>query len=400
MDAGHSILAPSSGARNVQCPLSTVLEQRFPETETSEASAEGTGAHWVLAEALGGRTVQQGDTTPNGLIVTDEMIDGATMAAEDVEFILRCYGRLLSDAIVETPLTIPRVHEQCWGTPDVRAVAVGPPLGYPPGVASSVSNSVFELWSFPAIHLFVWDFKFGHEPVEVYENQQLIDYVCGYATELRLPDDQAVVCHLRIVQPRAFHKDGAVREWVVRLSDLRALINRRSNAAHEALSGNARARTGPECKHCRARHACKAAQAEALAAADYVKGFQPLELDPGALGLELAILERAEVMLNARLSGLREQALAVMRRGQRVAFHDIERSPGRIVWRRPLAEVKAVGQAMGFELTKEKLITPKQATELGLDPAIVKSLSGHNPGEAKLVPDNNDKTRRIFGRTY
>lgn len=401
MDTGHSILAPSSGARNVQCPGSTLAEAQFPEdpASPSQESAEGTGAHWVLAERLAGRIIPEGTTTPNGMIVTDEMTDGAELGAEDVEFTLRCYGQTLAAVRSEQPVAITRVHPQCWGTPDVTAWAYGPPLS-DGGTLNVVSNAARELLMRGGLHLFVWDYKFGHGPVEVYECQQLIDYAVGEAERVGVSDTTpGCVVHLKIIQPRAHHRDGVVREWVTTLIDLRSYVNRRSGSAHEALGPEPRLRVGPECKHCRARHACQELQRQAGNAADYAAGSQPLVLSPEALGLELLFLDRASKLMEARMSGLREQALQTMRRGARVPWWGIERSPGRVVWARPINEVQAVANAFGLSLDKPaSLVTPKAAMELGLDPSIVKAMSQQNPGEAKLNLDNNEKTRRIFGR--
>lgn len=377
--AGHSILAPSSGARNVQCPASTLAEAQFPEDESSPEAVEGTAAHWVMSEGFTGELATVGMAAPNGVVITDEMIDGAKLVWNIVYGLTAQYGEANIRVFVEARVDIKRVHDECWGTPDVVVWAIDRT-----GV----------------LHLYVIDFKFGHCIVEAFENQQTIDYAVGSFDSAGYQDAfNPCEVHLAIVQPRAFHKDGSVRWWNTNMVALRAYATRRSNAAHEALSGNARYRVGEECEYCRARHACPELQRHAGRAADYARGSQPLVLDDQALGVELMYLRRAKAMLEARLSGLEEQAVTVFRQGRRVPLFTIERSPGREKWTRPIDEILTVGRALGVDIAKApEAVTPKQARDKGLDSTIVAAYSQRNPGEAKLVFDpTNSTTRKIFG---
>ena len=110
-------------------------------------------------------------------------------------------------------------------------------------------------------NLYVNDFKHGHDTVEVFECWQLINYIAGIITLLGFNglDDQTITCYIRIVQPRAFHRDGVIREWKIKLSSLRVYFNILKANIHQALSSNATLRTGDHCKHCCARHACEPA---------------------------------------------------------------------------------------------------------------------------------------------
>lgn len=373
----HSILPPSSAARNLQCPGSTTFEARYPEDGSGVEAAEGEAAHWVLAERMAELVNDEGFIAPNGVVVTEEMCEAAEDLYEDVAATLARYGLTVAHARCEVRVAIPRVHAQCWGTPDIHVVVQLP-------------NGRFLV--------IVYDFKFGHGIVEVYENPQLIDYGCGVASTYGL-DETKTDMLFKIAQPRAFHREGTIREWRVTLVDLRAHINRRSNAAHEALGENPRTRVGPECKHCRARHACQTLQRAALEAADVAGGVTPLELGPDALGLELATLQRARTMLDNRISGLEEQAIAIFRKGSRVPRFTIERGQSRQTWKQSAAEVLAVADSFSIDLRKPvALVTPKQAIEKGLPGSLVEAFAHRLPAEAKLVPDNNSMMRRIFGQ--
>ena len=123
-DTGHAPTAPSAAARRNQCPQSTTLEALFPEEDTPE-SREGTAAHWAVSEQLSGRTVDVGLIAPNGVPLTDEMIDAADVMVNDVTDTLALYGLKLADCEVERPVRMPRIHPTQFGSPDCQIVLKG-----------------------------------------------------------------------------------------------------------------------------------------------------------------------------------------------------------------------------------------------------------------------------------
>lgn len=371
----HSILAPSSAARRIQCPGSTLLEAAYPETETTPEAAEGEAAHWAAAEMLSGRLVDIGQVAPNGVVLTQEMVEGADLYYDDVVATLKPHGIAPDTGAIEQPVAIPRVHPQSFGTPDY-AVWVG-------------------------LRLCVWDYKFGHRFVEVYENWQLIEYVAGLLQPVldRGLEDRAVDVTVKIVQPRAYHRSGPIRSWSFKASEIRGHINIASTAAHEALGPEPRQRVGPECRDCRARHACVTLQRAAMRELDEAGREQPLDLPPAALGLELRMLREGIARLQARASGLEEQALAQIKRGVVVPGWGVEHGAGRQRWKAPPTEVLAVGQMFGLDLARPvEPITPLQAVKAGLPAEMLAAMAETPRGAAALVPDDGSKARAVFGR--
>jgi hypothetical protein len=363
----HSIVAPSSSARRVQCPASTTLEALYPEDEDSPEAAEGVAAHWAVAEQLSGRLIDVGQIAPNGVVLDLEMVQSADAVCDYVTKLLAPHGLKPSDGHVEERVNIPRVHPQSWGTPDYW-------IKLPTGA-----------W-------FLLDFKYGHRFVPEFENMQLVEYLAGIVDDLPQVPVIAVVA-----QPRSYSSKGAIREWRTDTVALRPYINRASNAAYEALGPNPRARVGPECRDCRARHACTALQAAAYDAMDEAKTVTPLVLPPAGLSLELRLALRAHALLEARISGLEEQARAEIKRGVLVPGWRVVHSMGRERWKVPAEEVIAVGQMMGLNVAKPvEAVTPNQAREKGLDPSVVAALSTRPAGGATLVEDDGSETRRIF----
>jgi hypothetical protein len=372
----HSVLPPSSSARRIQCPASTLLEARYPGDGQSPEAIEGEAAHWAASEMLSGRLVDVGQIAPNGHVLTQEMVEGADLYYDDVVATLKPHGLAPHQGEIEKPVAIPRVHPQSFGTPD------------------------FYAWTSFG-RLLVYDYKFGHRTVEVYENAQLIEYVAGIIDPLLKQgyDDRNIVVTTKVVQPRSFHRDGPIRSWTFKAGDIRAHINLAENAAHEALGPEPKQRVGPECRDCRARHACVTLQRAAYRELDEAGREQPLDLPPAALAVELGMLRRGIERLEARASGLEEQALAMLKRGESIPGWRVEHGAGRQRWVKPAAEVLAVGQMLGLDLAKPaEPITPKQAVAAGLLPEMLASLAETPKGAAALVRDDGSKARAVFGK--
>lgn len=380
MIGAHSILPPSGAAAWRRCGLWVAMNQAFPQPDSPE-TLEGTAAHWVAWEILAGRPVAEGAPAPNGVIVTDEMIEGGELLVATIRerMPLEQFGQWH----IEEPVQIPRVHPQCWGTPDAW------------GFALSLAT------------LEVVDYKFGHRFVDEYENDQGVAYTAGIIDVLaeklgKGPGllEQVITVNFTIVQPRCFYKGKPVRTWSVRASDLRAHINILAGAAEKALLPEPTGVTNEECRDCPGRHACPALQRAAYADAEYAVKSSPVELSPAAASLELRMMERALGRLQNRVDGMREAVTVYGRQGHATPFHRLEQGYGRTQWNVPPGQVIAMGQLMGVDLSKPGVMTPGQAKKAGVDEAVIKAYSTTPLGQIKLVPDNPADARRVFGTTF
>ncbi|MFA7335087.1 MAG: DUF2800 domain-containing protein [Kiritimatiellia bacterium] len=375
MSGAHSILPPSGAAAWRRCGLWVAMNQAYPKPDTPE-SMEGNAAHWVFAEMLAGRIVCEGLIAPNGVVVTEEMIEGGDLVVETV----RARIPVSQWRHVEEPVTIGRVHPDCWGTPDIWAFTPFPPV------------------------LEVIDYKFGHRFVDEFENDQGIAYIAGLIE--RLADeigegpglfDQRLKVNFTVIQPRCFYKGSPVRTWSVMASELRGHINALTMAADIALAPNPPAVTNSECGDCPGRHACPALQKAAYYDAEFAVKSSPVELPPAAASLELKMLERSLERLQSRVEGMREAVGAYIRQGHSVPWHRAEQGYGRQQWTMPVDQVLAMGSLMGVDLSKPGVKTPKQAVKSGVDEAVIKAYSVTPLGSIKLVPDNPADARRVFG---
>ena len=379
MSGAHSILPPSGAGAWKLCGLWVAMNQAYPQPDTPE-SLEGNAAHWVFAEMLAGRPVLEGMQAPNGVFITDEMIEGGELVVDTVR--ARMPVERFGPPRVEEAVAIPRIHAQCWGTPDIWAFSASP------------------------LVLEVVDYKFGHRFVDEYENDQGVAYIAGLVDVLAAKFgegsglfDQRLKVNFTVIQPRCFYKGSPVRTWSVMASDLRAHTNQLANAAGVALAPNPPAVTNSECGDCPGRHACPALQKAAYHDAEFAVKSSPVELPPAAASLELKMLERSLERLQSRVEGMREAVATYIRQGHSVPWHRAEQGYGRQQWTMPVDQVLAMGSLMGVDLSKPGVKTPKQALKSGVDEAVIKAYSITPLGSIKLVPDNPADARRVFGTT-
>lgn len=384
--ADHARLMPSAAHRWVECPGSVQAEERYPEPP-SESAEEGTAAHWVASEVLtsylpnsDGANVQLtsdylDEVAPNGVTITDEIVEGVELYVRDVLKVTQRDGSL-SALHVEDRVSIERVHPENWGTTDA--------VIWTPG------------------RLIVWDFKFGRRPVECRKNWQLIEYAIGALDEATGSNglaDQEVIVELRVVQPRAFHVDGPCRNWICKGSDLRAYANTLSNQAGLALGDNPPCRAGEYCRDCTARRGCLTLQHATADIADRIECLQLHDLAPVDVAVELRYLRQAEVLVKARKEALEAQALQQSLDGTVIPGYGVGYGRGSTRWNHTDSEVIALGELMGVNLRKpEAPITPIQAKNL-LDESVISTYSERVKGSAKLVETPDTITSRIFSRS-
>lgn len=369
----HAYLPPSSAAAWVACAMWPTMNARFPDAGGEEA-AEGTAAHWVNVECRAGREPAEGTRAPNGVAVTDEMLDGADVW-------MRATGPLQPNDHTEQRVGY-APGALNWGTPDLWR--------YVPAVAALPHT------------LHVFDAKFGHGYVPAWENWQLINYAKLVTDELGFDGlaEQHTAVHLHIVQPRNYHRDGPIRTWSPgSLAHLRSYWNILEAAQTAALKPEPIATPGKHCEHCPGRHACGAVRDAALSAADYAGHTPPLELTPDELGAELRVLDRAAALLEARRTGLQEQALGLIRSGVSVRHYMVESGQSRERWTAAPEVVAATADQFGVNVRKPALLTPAQARKAGFDPSLVAAFSERPPGAVRLVVDDGTAARRAFGAT-
>lgn len=350
--AEHARLAPSSADKRVGCPGSLLMEEMYGSDVETDEMREGTAAHWVLLEMAREQPVCEGLLAPNGVMVTEEMIDGAQMILDDVDERLRPYPDASLGLTYEQRVDCTHIHEDNWGTPDI--------------------------WGYVAEdgQIFIWDFKFGHRFVPA-DSWQLINYAAGIIRQIGLNghQDQYTKVTFIIVQPRYYH-GSPVRSWSCMASDLRGMFNTLITTYNEATGPSPKLRTGEWCADCSARHKCEALHKATASAVDYIDSVGDVDYDDHSLGTEMVILESAIDRCTARLKALKVDAEARIAEGRAVHLYHVTPTYGRQKWTAPIDEVLFTGELYGAKLSKPtQAVTPKQAIAAGVDAEVVNSMS-------------------------
>lgn len=369
----HAPIPPSGAHRWEPCPGSIKLEALYPEAEETEEQREGTAAHWAVEQVLSGQLVAPGLIAPNGWVLDQDMCDGAELMPEAIP------ARLRPLAFVEQRVSMARrIHPLNWGTPDAWA------------------------YDAPDRTIYLWDYKYGHGFVDVFENLQLANYAAGICEALQLDGLQEqqhriVFC---IVQPRCWHRDGHIRRWTTNVANLRGLWNRLQMAAAVSQEPNPPVNPGVDgahCTNCRARHACPALHNQVTRVATVFEHAVPLELSDNALAFEIRHLRRLQAKVQARLTGLEGDATVRLRAGKRIPGMALTSKPSALAWTVPDETVIGLGQVYGLPLAKPpKAITPTQAIAAGLPSEMVQRMAEREQTAPKLTLTDAAEMRRTF----
>jgi hypothetical protein len=339
----HAFLAPSSAEITVKCHAFPLMASMYPEQETDDQRA-GTASHEVFATVLDSYCAQDqtlvssnslvGMFASNGVVFDQEMVDCAQIMVDDVLQFCQNTGGLQS-LRVEQRVDCSALNDQCWGTPDA--------------------------WMFieSEMTVYIWDYKFGRGPVDPLENWQMITYLAGVMKAInRIDTDITVV--FTVVQPRCFDGEGSVKRWTFNASDVRGHNNVLSAAFAAAVGLDAKLTSGNHCKHCPARHVCPAAKSAAYHAIDYSMAMMPESLTDDGIGFELSIIERAIKALEARLTGVKAEALNRRNTGALIPGWDTKEGKGNRMFKASIAELKMAGELLGIVMVDEKAITPTE----------------------------------------
>lgn len=383
METPQFALRPSAAGLWVRCAGYATMAARYPELPGSnEVREEGTAAHWVAYEVGNNRDVPEGTISPNGVEVTAEMLEGVG----EYLAVLRSWG---VPVYMECPVSIPSIHPECGGTVDA--------------------------WSWDAVKriLRVADLKFGFNPVDAFENWQLLAYVRGvldYLQSLYGKFTEHFTVELTIVQPRGYGHD-VVKTWRVNSEKLIPYMERLKVAAHHAVAvrdgvhdpmvGSAPAYTaGPHCFYCEASAHCATLQRASLQLIDVSTDHGSLELTATQAADELRRLDRAIKVMEARQAGLEGQVKHAIENENFIHRNfEMGNGSGRTVWREGMTlQAIAIAKLMGKDIAKPvAALTPKQAM-LKIPGPVLEGFTEHRPGTRKLRRLADNHADKLFNQ--
>lgn len=374
---------PKASDANVwmKCHGSHTAQQLHPGPpgELSMSKLEGRAAHEVAQKLFRNEPFGDivGSLSQDGIVITQELFEAAREYYNDVWGYCNSHGIPREHIQVEKPVSLEHHLPGWFGIPDV-----------------SVRNTSLN-------HLIIWDGKFGHSLVEVYEHWPMVLYAGALIQngEGFEPD----VIELRIVQPRGYHSEGTVRKWRLTMDELAHYLTQIDEALKGVMSDSPVCTPGPQCKTCTARAGCDALQRTSYDNIDYVNSLSTHTLSGHSLGVELKLLQRAQEMIKMRLSGLEEQALHEIKQGQHVTFFNTAPTYGRKRFRKniPVEEIIFMGDLSGVNLRKPvELDTPAQCIKKGIDPAVIEQYTETPSTGVKLVMQDEKAVKNIFSKKY
>lgn len=371
----HAFLAPSAAhiwGRPDGCPAYPRMAAAYPEDRENPKAREGDAAHFYLTETLKGNTVKVGDVAPNGYPITEEMVD----CAEDLLSDVRSWGLPDICLAIEQHITMPTIHPTLnFGRTDIGGV------------------------NFDTRTLYVRDYKFGHMFVDVWDNEQTINYGVGLFRHFGIVETDIPhwAVNMGIFQPRCYHPDGPVKTQELTGLRFLELADSLANCARKAADPDAEMHTGHHCNFCPAVYNCPAARAVGGVSIDLSMQALPHELTPETAGLIWKHLDDAEDRLKALKSGVEAQIEDYIRvKKVRVPGVDLVQSQGREEWTKPVEEVFLLGDAFGKELRQKKAITPKQARDLGIDETVISAYSTRRSGKLKVAAMADNTAVKAF----
>jgi hypothetical protein len=255
----HKRFSPSRSERFIPCRGSVnLIERSTPRPDTAWAR-EGRIAHEILEAGL-----------KNNAKTATEAQGYSAFKGQDLTPHIR-------SSIVEFKASINDALDYVWGKleelqlyyDDVVLfveVQVDPPVASAPGEAAGFCD--IAIYSAKARRLWVIDYKHGAGIAKaVVGNTQVTQYAAGFLYDAKQYVDPASVdiVTLVIIQPRAFHKDGDIREYEVTPQYVKEYLAYLDGVIADALRPDAPLNPGEEqCRFCDARDKCPAAQSLAL----------------------------------------------------------------------------------------------------------------------------------------
>ena len=383
MTGEHAPLAPSSAPQWGRCAGSVAANLNAPDT-SGQRTREGEAAHWIGAECLlagPGVTAAisfMGQTAPNGVVVDEEMCEGAQEWVNDVFNTAAEHGAI-HGLTVETRTHATQIHEHCWGTYDAA------------------------IWLPEVRTLYLWDYKHGHREVSAFENLQLVCYVAGLANDYPIHTDTTIV--MRIIQPFCYHATTPTYEWRITYGELLPYIDQLREAAERAMTDPVLT-PGLHCRDCAAVGRCASARRYGYSIISYVnEPYQIETMDGPAKAAERSILSDGLKVMKARLDAIEDDLRADVSKGDHSSGLTIQNKQGRTKWSVPASQVIAFAKQFGADVSKEATLTPAQAIkkvpaearkvfEQALPLLTTRSSTG-----VSLVPADSSHTARAFKRT-
>lgn len=340
-----------------------------PDTTVTD---EGNAAHWLIEQVFRGHFSAEeliDRKAPNGVYITYEMVEHCERYLFDLSVSRYQDPTGFNGCEIETDTSY---SNSGW---EIR------------GRADNVSWLQTELT--------VRDFKYGWKIVEPENNWTLISHAIGFLSRNSELLQTVKTIRFMIYQPRAYHPDGHVREWVISGEELwhhwQLLQNALSNPSDLCV-------TSDQCYKCPSFAKCKSATVATMNAIDVA--YKAFESEPDNEQLQFLLDEtnRAAEVLKQAVKAYEELALNRLKAGQSIPNYSAHSGKGNRRWNDGIT-VDFVKLLTGVDVSEPTLKSPAQAKKAGLSEEVIASLTDRPTTGFKLVRvDGSKKAENLFGR--
>lgn len=364
----HAKLSASGSDRWLNCPGSVALSENAPAQEESEYAKEGTDAHSCLEAILknhGKKPYSAAQMLRSKF--PDSMVEHAIAAYKEIAARIPEGATLLC----ETKVDLTFVGPDMFGTVDAAIVD-----------------------EFGELH--VIDYKYGAGvAVDPDENTQLIYYALGIAHKYAFNFSKVV---LTIIQPRAEHKNGPIRQWSLEIDELIKWTDRFKNGVKRTQEPVAELKTGDWCRWCPAKTICPKLSDEAFAQAQI--DFEP-ETDSNIF-LPVANMVRPEKIANVLdaakkietwIEAIKEHALHLAKSGVRIPGYKVVQKRSTRKWVNAESVSEEAEMLWGTEaFTKPELLSPAQLEKaVEVDPDWIEENTTKESSGVTLAPESDSR---------
>lgn len=366
----------SSSQQWMMCNGSFLAQKIHPsiEEEMSSSKREGLACHEIVKNLFMKKPFAEmvGSLDSNGTVITQELFEAAR---EAYNHIWGLCNRLNLSSKLHVEERIPVADHNDW-------------------------DCVPDAWVYDEEDgkLYVFEEKYGHSLVEVFENWQLL--IDAFSI-VKLHNLTPAFVQMVVIQPRGFHAEGIVRSWTIDYEEMKSYERQWRKTLPLVLGDSPICTPGPQCKTCTARAHCDALQRTGYDNIDYVMQLQTHTLSGHSLGVELKLLQRAQEMIKMRLSGLEEQALHEIKQGQHVPYFAAKPTYGRKRFRKdiPVEQLIMLGDLSGVDIRKPvEVDTPAQCIKKGIDAAVIEQYAETPSTGVKLEPVTERGIKMVFTR--
>ena len=335
----HSALGASSAHRWLACPGSVKMSEGVEDVAVqSPYATEGTLAH-SYAEVM---------------IANTDWDKASVIGGTEVPIEMPAYIKVYTDLIKEFQQYCDWSEVECM----FDLASLEPPV-------DAYGTADFVGYRAEDESLIVADLKYGTGVVvEPEGNVQLMYYAVGALLAYQAAGNNATVSRVRlvIVQPRAYHPDGVIREAVIDIEDLMEFSFTLIQGMHDTQREDAELIPGDHCRWCRAAAVCPALleKNQEIAGTDFSDdvaevGIDPRTLSPEYVGHMLTQLDSIEHWINS----VRMYAQNELERGNEIPGWKLVAKQARRKWKDEAA-VLTWAQEKSIVVIEPRILSPAQ----------------------------------------